>query len=145
MEDRFMNVFGKKIKKLLEKKAEPLSRKYGIRNIELEILLFLYHSPCGNTAKDIVMERHISKAHISKSVDNLRTKGFVLLTEDLDDHRKKHIVLTGKGEMAAEELLKVHEECRRIITASVTEEEKEVLKSVMEKIFCNLDEELKKY
>ena len=82
MRDSLINTCGMKMRKLLDKKSEVIAQKYGVRNVELEILLFLYHSPCGDTAKDIVEEKNLSKAHISKSVDNLRAKGFVVLTED---------------------------------------------------------------
>ena len=144
MRDSVINICGMKMRKLLDKKSEVLSQKYGVRNVELEILLFLYHSPCGDTAKDIVEEKNLSKAHISKSVDNLRAKGFVILTEDENDRRKRHIELTQKAEEAAKEMLEIHNECKRIIMRYVTEEEKEVMNRVMEKMLASLDEELQK-
>lgn len=112
--------------------------------MELEILLFLYHSSCGDTAKDIVEQKNLSKAHISKSVDNLRTKGFVVLIEDDNDRRKRHIELTQKAEEAAKEMLEVHNDCKRIIMRYVTEEEKAVMDRVMQKMLRSLDEELQK-
>lgn len=144
MRDSMINICGMKMRKLLDKKSEVLSQKYGVRNVELEILLFLYHSPCGDTAKDIVEEKNLSKAHISKSVDNLRAKGFVVLTEDENDRRKRHIELTQKAEEAAKEMLEIHNECKQIIMRYVTEEEKEVMNHVMEKMLASLDEELQK-
>ena len=74
MRDSLINTCGMKMRKLLDKKSEVFAQKYGVRNVELEILLFLYHSPCGDTAKDIVEEKNLSKAHISKSVDNYGRK-----------------------------------------------------------------------
>ena len=124
MRDSMINTCGMNMRKLLEKKSEVLVQKYGVRNVELEILLFLYHSSCGDTAKDIVEQKNLSKAHISKSVDNLRTKGFVVLIEDDNDRRKRHIELTQKAEEAAKEMLEVHNDCKRIIMRYVTEEEK---------------------
>ena len=144
MRDSMINICGMKMRKLLDKKSEVLSQKYGVRNVELEILLFLYHSPCGDTAKDIVEEKNLSKAHISKSVDNLRAKGFVVLTEDENDRRKRHIELTQKAEEAAKEMLEIHNECKQIIMRYVTEEEKELMNHVMEKMLASLDEELQK-
>ena len=144
MRDSLINTCGMKMRKLLEKKSEVLVQKYGVRNVELEILLFLYHSPCGDTAKDIVEEKNLSKAHISKSVDNLRAKGFVVLTEDENDRRKRHIELTQKAEEAAKEMLEIHNDCRRIIMRYVTEEEKTVMDRVMQKMLRSLDEELQK-
>ena len=105
MRDSLINTCGMKMRKLLDKKSEVFAQKYGVRNVELEILLFLYHSPCGDTAKDIVEEKNLSKAHISKSVDNLRAKGFVVLTEDENDRRKRHIELTEKAVEAAKNMM----------------------------------------
>lgn len=144
MRDSMINTCGMNMRKLLEKKSEVLVQKYGVRNVELEILLFLYHSSCGDTAKDIVEQKNLSKAHISKSVDNLRAKGFVVLIEDDNDHRKRHIELTQKAEEAAKEMLEVHNDCKRIIMRYVTEEEKTVMDRVMQKMLRSLDEELQK-
>ena len=47
MRDSLFNTCGMKMRKLLDKKSEVFAQKYGVRNVELEILLFLYHSPCG--------------------------------------------------------------------------------------------------
>ena len=140
MRDSMINTCGMKMRKLLEKKSEVLVQKYGVRNVELEILLFLYHSSCGDTAKDIVEQKNLSKAHISKSVDNLRAKGFVVLI----DRRKRHIELTQKAEEAAKEMLEIHNDCKRIIMRYVTEEEKAVMDRVMQKMLRSLDEELQK-
>ena len=142
MRDSMINICGMKMRKLLEKKSEVLVQKYGVRNVELEILLFLYHSPCGDTAKDIVEQKNLSKAHISKSVDNLRAKGFVVLTEDDNDRRKRHIELTQKAEETAKEMLEVHNDCKRIIMRYVTEEEKAVMDRVMQKMLRSLNEEI---
>ena len=142
MRDSMINTCGMNMRKLLEKKSEVLVQKYGVRNVELEILLFLYHSSCGDTAKDIVEQKNLSKAHISKSVDNLRAKGFVILTEDDNDRRKRHIELTQKAEEAAKEMLEIHNDCRRIIMRYVTEEEKTVMDCVMQKMLRSLDEEI---
>ena len=46
MRDSMINTCGMNMRKLLEKKSEVLVQKYGVRNVELEILLFLYHSSC---------------------------------------------------------------------------------------------------
>lgn len=144
MRDSMINTCGMNMRKLLEKKSEVLVQKYGVRNVELEILLFLYHSSCGDTAKDIVEQKNLSKAHISKSVDNLRAKGFVVLIKDDNDRRKRHIELTQKAEEAAKEMLEVHNDCKRIIMRYVTEEEKAVMDRVMQKMLRSLDEELQK-
>ena len=46
---------------------------------------------------------------------NLRAKGFVVLIEDDNDRRKRHIELAQKAEEAAKGDVKVHNDCKRII------------------------------
>ena len=46
MRDSLINTCGMKMRKLLDKKSEVFAQKYGVRNVELEILLFLYHLYC---------------------------------------------------------------------------------------------------
>ena len=97
MRDSLINTCAMKMRKLLDKKSEVLAQKYGVRNVELEILLFLYHSPCGDTAKDIVSSLNeegcdyvIAIAHggdafaheIAKSVDDINT---VVASCDVDE------------------------------------------------------------
>ena len=84
-------------------------------------------------------EKNLSKAHISKSVDNLRAKGFVVLTEDENDRRKRHIELTEKAVEAAKNMLEVHNECKEVVMRYVTDEEKELMNQIMQKMLRSLD------
>ena len=42
MRDSLINTCGMKMRKLLDKKSEVFAQKYGVRNVELEIL-FIHH------------------------------------------------------------------------------------------------------
>ena len=78
METSEIVLSGIQLKKLMEHMELPIMEKYQLRPVELDILVFLYHSK-GNTAKEIMKKKCISKAHISKSIDNLYSKGYVKL------------------------------------------------------------------
>ncbi len=132
---------GYQIRKLIEKKTEPLMEKYHLRNVELDILVILFRSKRIDTAKAIVQEKHISKAHVSKSVENLQRGGYVLLTEDESDHRIVHISLTEKADQVLKDALEIYEECRNIMYRGVTEEQKDVMKQVMKQVSDNLRQE----
>ena len=60
------------LRKLLERKLTPLMQEYGLLPVELDILFFLDMQKGVDTARGLIRTRHMSKAHISKSVDNLR-------------------------------------------------------------------------
>ena len=134
---------GQLLKKLLEKRSLPIMEQYGLRKVELDILsFFAIQERQGDTAKDIMLTKHISKAHISKSVDNLKKRGYIVLEEDVLDHRKIHISLTTEGTKVLEEFMKIRNECKEILFRHITQEEKEVLVQVLEKMQRNVAEKL---
>ncbi len=137
-------ILGTQLKRLLEKKSEPLMVKYALREVELEILACLSNEKKQDTAKDIMKRKHISKAHISKSVENLRSKGFIRLEEDKEDHRIIHICPTDAAKQVVEEFMKIHYECREILFYNVTEQEKEMIKKVFYKMQNNVSRELER-
>lgn len=133
---------GYQIKRLIEKKTEPVMEKYGLRTIEVDILTMLYKGKNIDTATKITDKKHISKAHVSKSIDNLKKLGYIELKEDQGDKRISHIVLTEKASQVIEEELGVYKECRELLFSGVTEYEKDTLKYVLRKMVENLTTEL---
>lgn len=133
---------GYQIKRLIEKKSEPVMEKYGLRTIEIDILVMLYNGKNIDTATKITDKKHISKAHVSKSIDNLKKLGFIELNEDQGDKRISHIVLTDKASQVVREELGVYKECKDILFSGVTEYEKDILKYVLAKMVGNLTTEL---
>lgn len=134
---------GQLLKKLLEKRSLPIMEQYGLRKVELDILsFFAIQERQGDTAKDIMLTKHISKAHISKSIDNLKKRGYIVLEEDVLDHRKIHISLTTEGTKVLEQFMKVRNTCKEILFQNITQTEKEVLVQVLEKMQKNVAENL---
>ena len=117
--------------------------QYGLRKVELDILsFFAIQERQGDTAKDIMLTKHISKAHISKSVDNLKKRGYIVLEEDVLDHRKIHISLTTEGTKVLEQFMQIRNECKEILFQHITQTEKEVLVQILEKMKKNVAEKL---
>ena len=92
-------IFGtnQQMRKVIEQACERLMETYGLRHVELDILYLISHEKQKDTAKDLIEIQHLSKAHISKSVDNLKQHGYIELIADEADHRKIHIRMTGKA------------------------------------------------
>ena len=63
---------------------------------------------------------------------------------DENDRRKRHIELTEKAVEAAKNMLEVHNECKEVVMRYVTDEEKELMNQIMQKMLRSLDEELQK-
>jgi DNA-binding MarR family transcriptional regulator len=98
-------IFGtnQQMRKVIEQACERLMETYGLRHVELDILYLISHEKQKDTAKDLIEIQHLSKAHISKSVDNLKQHGYIELVADEADHRKIHIRMTGKAKPVLEE------------------------------------------
>lgn len=126
-------------RKILEKRCEKLNESYGVRLVEMDILDFLSRAGIHDTAKDIMCELHISKAHISKSVENLHCKGYLIMTEDTNDHRCIHLSITEKAKPLLRAFVAERNQFQEILFAGVTDEEKEVLFRAAKKIVSNLN------
>lgn len=126
-------------KRLLELSCRELVRQSGLRVVELDILYYLSRTHAGDTARDIIEAKHLSKAHISKSVDNLRRTGCLTLREEPADRRCVHLSLTDKGRQYAGSFGQVLRGLGRQLMAGVTPEEKKAVRSALQKVCRNLD------
>lgn len=129
------------MKKIMEKACERLMETCQLRRVELDILYIISHAGERDTAMDIVKLQHLSKAHVSKSVDNLKQSGYIALVEDEADRRKVHIRVTSKAIPVMEEFESVRREVLRRLFNGVTEEEKQCLRNVLRKIMQNMEME----
>lgn len=136
-------IFGtnQQMRKVIEQACERLMETYGLRHVELDILYLISHEKQKDTAKDLIEIQHLSKAHISKSVDNLKQHGYIELVADEADHRKIHIRMTGKAKPVLEEFEQIRADILERLFAGVTEEERSCLKRVMGKIMKNIQAE----
>ena len=73
---------------------DPICRKWNLTRNELDVLLFLANNPEMDRAVDIVTNRGMSKSHVSLSITNLESRGFLTRTEDPSDRRTVHLRLT---------------------------------------------------
>lgn len=128
------------IKKLLEKKIAPIMKEYDLRIVELDILFFLSKDEHLDTAKEIMQKKHLSKAHISKSIDNLKKRNLIRISEDAHDHRILHIALDESAYEVVDKVMKVYAECLQTIHKGITEEEWETVHRVLHKMLQNIEE-----
>lgn len=142
MTDTELLVFGAMVKKLAEKNFEPIIQKYNLRSVELDLLVFMDHGDFGNTARDFMYARHLSKAHISKSVENLKKRDLIRLNEDPEDRRVLHISLTGEAKEIVQAVEAKKEEYRKLIYQGITIEEQQVLEQTFQKMLQNIKHEL---
>lgn len=135
-------ISGVQLRKLITKYVEPIMEEYGLRPIELDILEFITKENL-TTAKEIMTRRHISKSHISKSLEHLLEKGLIRMTEDKKDHRIMRIELTTESYEVINRVNSAYEKCRSILLEGISDEQLHIFREVIHRMNNNVDGELK--
>ena len=82
--------------------------KYQLRQMEYDILMFLYNNPQHNTAADIVRYRKSTKSHVSMSLKVLEEKGLIERRIDKDNKKRVEIyILDSADDIIKDEIYKV--------------------------------------
>lgn len=81
----------KTITRYYEMKMAGVCEKYDLRQMEYDILMFLYNNPKYNTAADIVRIRKSTKSHVSTSLKVLENRG--LIERRMDPANKKRVTI----------------------------------------------------
>lgn len=81
----------KTITRYYEMKMAGVCEKYDLRQLEYDILMFLYNNPKYNTAADIVRIRKSTKSHVSTSLKVLENRG--LIERRVNPANKKRVTI----------------------------------------------------
>ena len=127
---------------LYSRKIGKAASCHDISKTEADILLFLQNNPDFDTAKDIVNIRGIAKSYVSKSIDILANKTFLITSPDSKDRRVTHLQLTKEAEAALIDLKEAQEEVFTLITRNISEERKNEVRLAFRQIAANIKEEL---
>lgn len=87
---------------------------------------------------DICTELNLAKATVSVMVKGLRNYGYLNITADPEDERKRKIVLSKKAFQVQEELEKRLEDSGERMFRGITEEEWKNLEKTLDKMIINL-------
>ena len=128
---------GQQMKRLYEKQFEEICRRYQITQNEADIIAFLANNPDFDTARDIVEMRMIAKSYISKSVENLIKKGFIVRISDKEDRRIIHLQLTDRSIPIIDDARLKQKEFVEILFVGMDANEIETFESLVTKIFDN--------
>ncbi|MBP3361413.1 MAG: hypothetical protein J6N52_11200 [Clostridia bacterium] len=102
---------------------------------EARTLLLLNDNPELDSAFKIVNSGPpVSKSYVSKAVSGLASKKLITLTKDENDKRIQHIKLTEAAEPIIKQLSEARDRLICFLVEEVTEEEKDLLTSIMKKV-----------
>ena len=129
-----------KYKRLNERKIEEVLNKYGLRKIDVEILIFLDSAKEKDTAKDIAETGMFTKGHISQSIKHMKELGLIAVNQDEIDLRVWHIKLKRSAKKVLDDMQVVKADMEQAVFAGITDEEKLVMQEIMKKIYNNISD-----
>lgn len=129
-----------KVKKTYDHLCLSVLKKYDLTRSELDILLFLHNNPEFDSAKDIVEKRGLVKSHVSMGIESLVKKGLIISQRDEYDKRKYHLYLLDKSQPIINDGLMVQKQFSNILFKNITQQEKDILKKTLMKIYKNMEE-----
>ncbi len=113
----------------------------GLTKQEVDILLFLENHASCNRACDIVNNRGLSKAYVSKALASLVKKGLVSIETEKDDRRYQHISLSKKSEKVISYVRQRGKDMIFSLTKEIPESDLHVFMQVIEKMVFNIEKE----
>ena len=118
--------------------------RYGLTQMEYDILMFLHNNPQYNTAAEIVKIRKSTKSHVSTSLKDLEHKGLIRKIQSEDNKKHIEIILLGKAEVIVEAGINAQKQFAQTVLSGLTEEEKRMCINIFDKICCNAEKQLRK-
>lgn len=132
----------RQFERLYSKTIQQAAQKHGLSKTEADVLLFLYNNPEYDTARDIVEFRGIAKSYVSKTIELLIQKGFLLAQENENDRRMIHLKLQDNKLDVVRELKHTQEELFTLICRNISDHEREQLSLIFTKLSQNIKEVL---
>lgn len=119
--------------------------RYGLTQMEYDILMFLHNNPQQNTAAEIVKIRKSTKSHVSTSLKKLENKGLVEKIQSENNKKHIEIVLLDQAKLIVEAGTDVQKQFAQTVLSGLTVEEKQLCIRIFDKICNNAEEHLRKY
>ena len=135
MRERDMAIQGvRTLKRAYDAALKPVAEAHGLTRNEVDVLLFLANNPGYDTARDIVELRGLTKSHICQSVDGLTRRCWLSGVQD------GHLSLLPAAQTAVAAAQAVQRDFFVRLYRGVSQEERETLERVQEKMLSNLKE-----
>ena len=129
----------KTITRYYEIKVSGVCEKYQLRQLEYDILMFIYNNPAYNTAADIVRIRKSTKSHVSTSLKVLEDRGFIERRVDKDNKKHVTIHLLQLANEVIEDGKWAQKEFVQDMFEGLSEEEIKVFMNVFQQVYENAE------
>ena len=134
-----LTAFSKVYKSYL-KKYEEIGEKYNLSKSDVKVLAYLSLNKHGDTGREICEFWGVSKALISRSVEDLFHKNMVAFVPDTQDRRTMRIVLDNESDAVVEEIKAERRRFKEKLANGITKEEFEIFMKVLRQMYNNVVE-----
>lgn len=138
-----MNGHAKKVGLVYEMMLTPLSKKVGIPQTALSILLFLANNPDYATARDVCEMRGLKRAIVSTHVERMVSEGLLERKAYPGDRRKELLVPTEKALPIVETGREAQKKFAGAMLEGLSEEELAVMERCFQVMNGNIDRIIK--
>lgn len=134
---------GRRMKRMVEMNCNEIRKRYGLKQVELDILFFMvtYNMPV--TPTEICNKLFLNKGQVSRSLLHLTELGYL---ENYPDQNDKRVVwyqtLEGSREVG-DAIMKKQDEMEAKLSEGINQEEIDYFFRVFEKLLKNIDKNMK--
>ena len=129
---------GRKFKKMVRGCFESIRREFDIKQVEVEILLYLHRYPDASASR-ICSELELNKGHVSRALLNLCEHGFIVSSVNPSDRRRTKYDFLEKGKQFLVEAEAVRTKTLRLMIEGISEEELKITRIVAQKMLRNME------
>ncbi len=128
---------------MVESVHSDMRKRYGLKRNEIEVLFFL--SGCGecNTPSQVASFTQMTRGHVSQAIDALLEKKLIKGVQDTSDRRSIHYFITEKAKGIVSELTDSRDEMEKKLFMGISDEERETLDRLINRISLNMEEIMK--
>ena len=123
--------------------TRSICEKFGLTQMEYDILMFLHNHPQFNTAADIVKIRKATKSHVSTTLKTLEDNGLVRKIQSPDNKKRIEIELLEPAQKVIQEGFSDQKEFVKDLFQGLSEEELRMWQSIFTKVCNNAERCLK--
>lgn len=117
-----------------------VSKKYNLSFSEADMLLIFSNNPNVINAKDVVCLSNVSKAYVSKAINQLVDKKLITVCVDENDKRKQKVIVNDSAKDIVKELNKVENSYLNTLRKNISKESIDTLTNVFYKVKDNIIE-----
>lgn len=131
---------GRHYKKLQEVYLGTVMETYQLNMVDIRVLLFLHEHEQYDTAKDIVEMHYLAKSYVSKAVERLIERGYLVKRLEDNDKRYVHLILQDEAYPIIEAACRDKKKMLKKLFAGITEEQQNLMREVATTIHHNIIE-----